>query len=77
MHNKSTLFLFILSILFLSSSCNSNKDKKYAENLVKDSVEVYQPNWKSIKENYKDPAWFNNLMARNGTQEICTWTRIG
>ncbi len=49
----------ILLLIFLAS-CGSKNDKKIAEVVSKDSVQVYQPNWESIKKHYKDPAWFNN-----------------
>ncbi|AXT50249.1 alpha-L-fucosidase [Aquimarina sp. BL5] len=61
MPNKNIYFLFIISLLLLAcNSKNEKNEKKIAENIVKDSVQVYQPNWESIKKNYKDPVWFNN-----------------
>ncbi|WP_303318052.1 alpha-L-fucosidase [Flavivirga abyssicola] len=56
---KQNHLLLIISLVFLTS-CGSKNDKKTAEVIVKDSVQLYQPNWESIKKHYKDPAWFNN-----------------
>jgi len=59
MYNYQNYFLILFTLFFLSS-CEPKNDKKIAENTTKDSVQVFQPNWESIKKNYKDPTWFNN-----------------
>ncbi|AUP80494.1 alpha-L-fucosidase [Flavivirga eckloniae] len=56
---KKYQLLLILSLVFLMS-CGSKNDKKIAQVTEKDSIQVYQPNWESIKKHYKDPEWFNN-----------------
>ena len=55
---KKSLVLFSLSLLILS--CGSKTEKTTADASTKDSVKLFEPNWKSIKKNYKDPEWFND-----------------
>jgi alpha-L-fucosidase len=43
----------------LLASCGPNTDKKTVD-AAKDSVAVFEPNWESIKKQYKDPEWFND-----------------
>lgn len=50
-------FLILGSILVLMSCKTENK--KVVET-APEVVKKYEPNWESIKANYKDPAWFNN-----------------
>ncbi|MGB5264545.1 MAG: alpha-L-fucosidase [Lutimonas sp.] len=39
--------------------CNNKPEKTVLyEEMVTDKI--FEPNWESIKKNYKDPAWFNN-----------------
>ncbi|TMM53414.1 alpha-L-fucosidase [Maribacter algarum] len=45
---------------FLLLSCGSKSKKMDVEESVKDTLTVYEPNWESIKKNYKDPEWFND-----------------
>ncbi len=61
---RKPLFILILMLIFLAA-CGPEKDKKLAQETdqkkVTDTISIkYQPNWESIKENYKDPEWFNN-----------------
>jgi len=41
-------------------SCGSKTDKTKDMASVKDSIPLFEPNWESIKKNYKDPEWFND-----------------
>jgi len=47
-----TLFIAVLS------SCGSKSEKSDTVK-TKEPATVYQANWESIRENYKDPEWFN------------------
>jgi len=64
MHTTTTnlsLNYFLIFLMLIISSCGSKNDTKIAQYTEKnDSVKTFQPNWQSIKKNYKDPAWFNN-----------------
>jgi len=51
------LLLISLSVLILSSC---KEEKQLAKKKDTDPVKKFEPNWESIKKNYKDPAWFNN-----------------
>lgn len=52
---------FILPITcVLLASCGSKTDNKNDMADAKDSIPVFEPNWESIKKNYKDPEWFND-----------------
>jgi len=53
-------YAFILVSILLLSSCAKKEKNQIAQNIVKDSIQVFKPNWESIKKNYKDPEWFNN-----------------
>ncbi|WP_157208944.1 alpha-L-fucosidase [Mariniflexile maritimum] len=55
--NKLTLILVAISLTLVA--CGSKNDKKIAE-AKPENVKVFEPNWESIKKNYKDPEWFNN-----------------
>lgn len=50
------LFL-IISILF---SCGGKNEKQVAQSSANNQTPVFEPNWESIKKNYKDPEWFND-----------------
>ncbi|WP_282160557.1 alpha-L-fucosidase [Ulvibacterium marinum] len=50
------LFL-IISILF---SCGGKNEKQVAQSSANNKAPVFEPNWESIKKNYKDPEWFND-----------------
>ncbi len=56
---KQNYFLALM-ILLITVSCTNKKEEKNVAVTAKDSTKVYQPNWESIKKNYKDPEWFNN-----------------
>ncbi|WP_298487877.1 alpha-L-fucosidase [uncultured Maribacter sp.] len=51
----TTTLLFFLLLSLINSCKEKSREKK-----EKTAVEIYKPNWKSIKKNYKDPEWFNN-----------------
>ncbi len=51
-------YLLLLSIAVLSS-CGKKKED-VAVVTTKDTINIFEPNWESIKKNYKDPEWFNN-----------------
>ena len=54
-------FLVLIAFTLLIVSCKTeNKETKEDLAIVTDSVPKYEPNWESIKKNYKDPEWFNN-----------------
>ncbi|PKA99683.1 alpha-L-fucosidase [Flavobacteriaceae bacterium MAR_2009_75] len=56
---KISRLALVLSVLGVTS-CQTKADKKQiAGNTAKDTP-VYEPNWESIKANYKDPEWFND-----------------
>lgn len=47
-------------MVFLFVACNqSKKNNDIAEKLKTKSEDIFEPNWESIKKNYKDPEWFN------------------
>lgn len=50
--------IIILGSILVLMSCKT-ENKKEAEPAPV-TVKKYEPNWESIKANYKDPAWFNN-----------------
>ncbi|APZ45479.1 alpha-L-fucosidase [Polaribacter reichenbachii] len=50
-------FLAVI-ILIVFISCKSNSKQPKTSDIK--TTDVFQPNWESIKENYKDPEWFNN-----------------
>ncbi len=49
----------ICSILLLAA-CKTDKNKKEELATVADSIPKFEPNWESIKKNYKDPKWFSD-----------------
>ncbi len=51
MYKKAVLAL--ISGAFLLGACKGSTQKK------EEVKKVYEPNWASIKKNYKDPEWFN------------------
>ncbi|MGB5666888.1 MAG: alpha-L-fucosidase [Maribacter sp.] len=51
--------LLLLTALILVSACGSKNDKNKPQKSVSDTATVFEPNWESIKKNYKDPEWFN------------------
>ncbi|MDO6801359.1 alpha-L-fucosidase [Wenyingzhuangia sp. 1_MG-2023] len=53
MLKKIVLALFVGAFLLVACKGSSEKKKEVA---VK---KVFEPNWESIKKNYKDPEWFN------------------
>ncbi len=57
-HKKHLLIIAL--ILLLVISCGTKNDKKNSQALANVPEKIYEPNWESIKRNYKDPAWFNN-----------------
>lgn len=50
---KLALLTVFLGIIY---GCKTDKKE---ENLVANAPAIYEPNWESIKKNYKDPEWFN------------------
>ena len=52
--------LLVVVALSLFSACKSDQKKTNAVEALTDSKPKFEPNWESIKENYKDPEWFNN-----------------
>ena len=55
--NKIILLCFSTILL---ASCGSKNEKKPSEENAQDTLALYEPNWESIKKNYKDPSWFND-----------------
>lgn len=56
---KKNYIVALISILLFS--CGSKKDEgKNAETTDQESLALFEPNWESIKKNYKDPEWFND-----------------
>ncbi|TMU57293.1 alpha-L-fucosidase [Flagellimonas algicola] len=55
---RNPIFL-LLAILFL---CNCKTDKRTGSTvaIATDTIPKIQPNWESIKANYKDPEWFSD-----------------
>ena len=51
--------LILLCILTLAMACKPEKTEKMSQASIGKPSEVYEPNWESIKKNYKDPEWFN------------------
>ncbi|WP_282135419.1 alpha-L-fucosidase [Seonamhaeicola maritimus] len=56
---KNQYVLILLSFVILSSCGKKNKED-VAVVTEKDTINIYEPNWESIKKHYKDPEWFNN-----------------
>jgi alpha-L-fucosidase len=54
--NKKISTLILLAIIVMVSC--KKEEKKIAEK-KQENVKVFEPNWESIKKNYKDPEWFN------------------
>ena len=52
--------LLFLATLTFFISCKTDQKKTDSDVLVTDSALKFEPNWESIKKNYKDPEWFNN-----------------
>lgn len=53
-----------LGWMLILFACGNDKANKLAQNTQNDKVtdtliKKYEPNWESIKKNYKDPKWFN------------------
>ena len=59
MKNIYKLSIAICGIILLVS-CGSKNEKKTSVEILKDTIAHYEPNWESIKKNYKDPEWFND-----------------
>lgn len=59
MRPSQSLILSFLAAFFLFVSCNTNEKKLTNVVEVKEQKLTYEPNWESIKKNYKDPEWFN------------------
>jgi len=65
MANVTKKIIPIFLLLFLLVACGKNKDKTIAQETavnqasINQGKKVYEPNWESIKANYKDPSWFN------------------
>lgn len=57
---KRQLPHLILVVLALMVACKTDKSTKEKPLVVTDSISKYEPNWESIKKNYKDPEWFND-----------------
>ncbi|SFF67889.1 alpha-L-fucosidase [Salegentibacter agarivorans] len=60
MKTRNQIGILLLAI-FIFSACGQDKKKTnsdVAENQSKEE-KVFEPNWESIKKNYKDPEWFN------------------
>jgi len=55
---RQFLILVITSALLVA--CGSKTDNKNSVASAKDSIPVFEPNWESIKKNYKDLEWFND-----------------
>ena len=53
-------FLVFSMTTVLLLSCGSKTDKTKDMASIKDSIPLFEPNWESIKKNYKDPEWFND-----------------
>ncbi|WNH11927.1 alpha-L-fucosidase [Thalassobellus suaedae] len=49
----------LLTLSFLILGCGEKNEKKVTENKT-ENTQIFEPNWESIKKNYKDPEWFNN-----------------
>lgn len=55
---KSAIVLIISFVVLLSCGKKSEKDGMAIK--TEKVQEKFEPNWESIKKNYKDPEWFNN-----------------
>ena len=52
--------LFLLaSMILVTSSCEMKRRDQKSIASINVPPKVFEPNWESIKEHYKDPAWFN------------------
>ena len=51
--------LFLLVALTFFTSCKTNREKTDPGVTITDTTLKFEPNWESIKKNYKDPKWFN------------------
>ena len=48
------------------ASCGSKTEKKKEETMAQETTAKYEPNWESIKENYKDPDCYKKLKSASG-----------
>ncbi|WP_431196247.1 alpha-L-fucosidase, partial [Maribacter dokdonensis] len=56
--NMNKYFVLPLIGLLILTGCKSESEKKNNETV---ETEIhFEPNWESIKKNYKDPEWFND-----------------
>lgn len=53
-------FLGLIAFTLLIVSCKTENKEAKKDLVTTDSIPRYEPNWESIKKNYKDPEWFNN-----------------
>ncbi|MEO9662330.1 MAG: alpha-L-fucosidase [Maribacter dokdonensis] len=56
--NMSKYFVLPLIGLLILTGCKSESEKKNNETV--ETKKHFEPNWESIKKNYKDPEWFND-----------------
>jgi len=54
------LLLAGVTLCLVLASCSDKKENKEDVTENADAALSFQPNWESIKENYKDPEWFND-----------------
>ena len=54
------IHLLLLATLTFFSACKSDQKNSDPGVAVTSSELKFEPNWESIKKNYKDPEWFNN-----------------
>jgi len=57
---SSNLILIFASAILLLSACKTENNEQDSLTNLNGKKQIFEPNWESIKKNYKDPEWFND-----------------
>lgn len=53
-------YVLLLVVIVLLGACKTDKKAEVESASVTDTIPKFEPNWESIKANYKDPKWFSD-----------------